>query len=470
VIKFQNTINGRAGQAVITAIGMKSGGEEAVTVSKFINIMDNPKIDQIYMSAPSETLKQNTAAVLPVTVVDLYQRQIELKDISFTGYGTSLLLNGSTTISAYGATLKTEKNVATGETNIIITPTAANIILMATSATGKTTTLNLTAHEAPVASSISGVKSDFASLLVGGASLSTTLKGNVLFTDQYGDEISAPTYKGSKSNGSAPYYTITKINTDSTITSFDPNTGVIYAGSNPGSDIYIIELLDGNSNLLDSHEVTIQVINMDDISSFVIGDLDKFYTGSAAGDYSQQIKVYGLVGSQKVVIGNSSIAYITASGDLGKGISPTGLYTKTLIDTSGKDQTSTITVLLSNGMQVQKTVTYSSASPKAQSLEVKYNGTKIASNQVQIPRSAIEGKSLVGIGATTEGLLFEAKDQYGKHVTSSSYNFIITNKDTSGTVTSSGVAAGFLASDSGKSLQLHVFVGDLNRTLKIIID
>ncbi len=470
VLKFQNVTNGKAGLAVITAIGMKSGGDGVVTVSKSINILDNPKIDQIYLSAPSGNLKLNSTAVLPITVVDIYQRQIELKDISFTSYGTSLVLNGSTTINAFGATLRTEKNVSTGETKIIITPTSNSIVLMATSATGKTTTLNLTALNAPVASDISGLKSDFASMLVVGSSSPTLLKGNVLFTDQYGDEIAAPTYKAVKSNGSTPYYTISKLNTSSTVTSFDISTGAIYAGSNQGSDIYIVELFDQNSNLLDTMDVTVRVIRMEDITSYVIGDLNKFYTGTIAGDYSQQIKLYGVVGNQKVEIDSGIIAYITASGDLGKGISSTGLYTKAVVDTDGKDQTSTITVLLNNGMQVQKTVTYSSAAPKAQSLEIKYNGTKVTSNQIQIPRAAIEGKSLVGTGGTTDGLLFEAKDQYGKYVTSSSYNFIVTGKETSGTVTTSGIATGFVASDSGKSLQLNVFVGDYSKTLKVIIE
>lgn len=471
VLKFKNTVNGKAGNSTITVVGVKSGGSEVVTVSKTITILDNPKIDQVYLSTPSGTIKQNTAIVLPVTVVDIYQRQIELKDISFGTYGTYLTMNGDTVLTAYGGTLRVDKNLSTGETNIVLTPTAAYVVLSVTTATYKTNTLNLTALEAPVATSIAGMQSDFVSMLVGGSSLSTPLKGKVKFLDQYGEEIAAPQYKDAKTNGSTPYYTISKANPSSTITSI--SSGVISAGSTPGTDVYIVELLDKNSNLLDSIEVTITVVSMESINSFVIGDLDKFYTGTGAGSgkYNQQIKVYGVISGQKVEIGDGSILYVSATNGLGAGInSSTGLYTGTLINTDGKDQTSEITVLLANGQTVKKTVAFSSAAPVAQSLVVKYKGTIVTSSEIQLPRPVIEGRSLVGNGSTTEGLVFEAKDQYGKYAESASFNFIVTNKGTSGNVSTTGFASGFLTSDSGKSLQLYVFVGDLSRTIKIIIE
>lgn len=473
VIKFTDTGFDKSGTIVITAVAPSNGKNSYKTIT----ILDNPKIDTIYLSAPSSELKQNTATVLPVTVIDIFGKQVALKDITFGTSGSTLILNANTIMTIHGGTFSVDKNYATGVTNIMITPTSQNIVITVTTATGKFQNLNLNAVAAPVAASIKGVKSDFATMLANDPNLSTNLKDKVTFLDQYGDDIAVPTYKAAKANGSAPYYVITeKSNNDRTI--FNPTTGVIYSTINPGTETYIIELLDKDSNTIDTYEVTITVVKTGDITSYGINDLNKFYTESdaaSAGTHGQKIEIHGLVGGRKVVINQNMITNISATNGL-LGINPlTGVYTPTDVNTSSSDRTSVITVYINNGstiIPVTKSVVFSNAVPVAQSLVVKYDGVVIGSDSIQVPYTQLNGKSLLEVSneSIRSKLTFSAKDQYGQERTSNFFNIVMTGNTTGGTVNNLGFASGFAASDAGKSLQLNVFIDNLYKQIKLTVE
>ncbi len=473
VIKFEDTGYEKSGTVVITAV-VPSNGKNA---SKTITVLDNPKIDIVYLSSPSGELKQNAATILPITVVDIFGSQVALKDIEFNVSGNSMTLNTNTVMIINGGTFRLDKNYATGATNIMITPTSKYVVITVSTATGKSQSLSLTAVEAPVATYIKGVTSDFATMLANDSNLYTELKGKVRFSDQYGDDIEAPVYKTSKVNGSTPYYVITeKSNNDRTI--LNPATGIIYATVNPGTETYIIELLDKDSNTIDTYEVTITVVKSSDITSYGINDLNKFYTESdaaVAGTHSQKIEIHGIVGGKKVVVNQSMITNISATNGL-LGINPTtGVYTPTDVETNGADKASVITVYVNNGttiIPVTKNVKFSNALPLSESLEIKYDGVKVGSTAIQVPYSELNGKSLLAISneSIRSKLLFSAKDQYGQERTSNYYNFVVTGNTTSGTINSQGFASGFKASDAGKTLQINVFIDNLYKQLTITVE
>lgn len=473
VIKFEDTGHEKSGTVVITAVAPSTGKN----AFKTITVLDNPKIDMVYLSAPSGELKQNTATILPVTVVDIFGKQVALKDIAFNISGSTMTLNTNTVMTVHGGTFSVEKNYATGVTNIMLTPTSQHVIITVTTATGKSQNLNLTAVDAPVATYIKGVSSDFATMLANDPTLYTELKGKVTFYDQYGDNIEAPVYKTTKANGSSPYYVITE-KSDNDRTIFNPSTGVIYATSNPGTETYVIELLDKDSNTIDTYEVTITIVRLSDITSYGINDLNKFYTESdaaSAGTHSQKIEIHGLVGGRRVVVNQNMITNINATNGL-IGINPsTGVYTPTDVNTNGADKTSVLTVYVNNGttiIPVTKNVVFSNAIPLAKSLVIKYDGVTVGSESIQVPYTELNGKSLLAISndAVRSKLVFSAVDQYGEERTSNFYNFVVTGNTTSGTVNSQGFASGFKASDAGKSLQLNVFIDNLYKQLTITVE
>lgn len=470
IIKFKDTGKEISGTVLIVVVAPSTGAN----ASKTIEVLSNPKIDKVFLSTPSSVIKQGSQIVLPITVIDIYNNAVPLKDIEFSGSGSTLILNKSTFLTANGATFSVEKNYATGVTNIMITPTSKNIVITATTATNNFQHLNLTALEASIPTNIYGIKSDFASVLANDSGLSTKLEGKVIFADQYGEEVSAPVYRSSKVNSSSHYYVITK-KSSSGYTVFDANQGTIYATSNAGTDTYVIELLDKKANIIDSREVDITIIKASDIISYGIDDLNKFYTdASGAPTHKQTIRIHGLYDGRKVVINQNMITNITATNGLTGFNSNTGVYTPLSINTNGNDKSSTITVYVNNGdslIPITKGVVFSDAMPLAKAVTVKYDGATINTDSIQIPYSELSNKFLLDIGSGDKSkLLISAKDQYGVERPISAYTFVVTGVTTKGDVNAIGYASGFTSVDRGKTFDLNVFIDNIYKSLKITIE
>ena len=471
VLKFQNTGHEKSGTVIITALAPTTGRN----ASKSITIMDKPKIDRVVLSAPAGTLKQNTAVILPVTVYDMNNKLMDLSDISIVQNGSTLTLNTNTFMTAVGGTLSVRKDYLTGATNIILTPTAKNIIVTVSTQTSKVQTLNLTASDPPVPTYIFGVKPDVATVLANDSSLSTVLKDNIVFLDQYSEETTAPVYKQSVANGSEYYYTIREKSTNNFSTSFNSGTGTVYSSPNAGSELYIIELRDKDSKLIHYFEVAVTVVNMKDITSFVIKDLNKFYTDvSGIGTHNQTIEVYGLYGGKRVVVNQDIIMNISATNGLTGINTATRTYIPVNIDTKGEDRTAELTVFVYNGtdiIPVTQNVVFSNATPVAQALDMQYGGVKINLDEVNIPYYELSNKSLIPFGteAGRSKLQFIAKDQYGVQKSIDRHKFVVTNNSTGGSITTTGFASGYSAADSGKLFQLAVFVDNLYKMIKIVV-
>lgn len=470
VLKFQNTGYEKSGTVVITIVAPANGK----IGSKSITVMDKPQIDIVNISAPASTLKQNTAVILPVSIVDMNNKPMDLKDITFTANGNNLTLNTYTFMTVVGGVLTVDKDYASGTTNIVLTPTAQYVVVTVSTHTGKVQTLNLTAYDASVPTYIKGVKSDFAAILANDSSLSTVLKDNVVFLDQYSEEIAVPAYKTAKANGTDPYYTIREKSFNST-TNFIASTGTIYSTVNYGTEVYIVELFNKDSTLIQSYEVTITVVNMKDVTSFGINDLNKFYTDvSGIGTHNQTIEVYGLSGGKRVVVNQDIIMNISTTNGLTGINTATRTYIPTNIDTKGEDRASELTVFVYNGadiIPVTKNVVFSNAIPIAQALETEYGGVKVSSDVVNIPYYELSNKSLIPFGSEVgrSKLQFSAKDQYGVQKSINLYKFVVTNNTTGGSVSPVGFASGYRAADSGRSFQLAVFVDNLFKSIKIVV-
>jgi len=469
VIKFKDTGYKIDGNAIIV-ISVPTTG---VTATKTIEVVPEPKIDKVTLSAPTGTIKQGSPVVLPVSVVDNFSKTIPLKDIDFSGSGSTLLMNKSTALTAIGGTLSIDRDYATGDTNIMVTPTATNVVITVTTATSKFDHISLTALDASVPKAIEGVESDFASILTNDSSLSTKLEGKVVFKDQYGDKMPAPAYKAVKSNYSSYYYVITK-KTGIGSTVFDPSTGTIYSTTTPGTDTYVIELLDQSSKVIDSKEIDIKVIKPSEITSFGVDDLDLFYTdASGISTHRQTITIHGLYDSKRAVINQNMIVNISASNGLTGFDSKTRIYTPVNINTNGEEKAATLTVYINNGdriIPITKDVVFSDAVPQAKEIIVRYDGAIINTDTVTVPYSELVNKSLLGLSSDSSKLSISAKDQYGVERSITSYNFVVTGNTASGTVSSVGYATGFKAADRGKTFDINIFIDNLYKVLKIVIE
>ena len=79
-----------------------------VTATKTIEVVPEPKIDKVTLSAPTGTIKQGSPVVLPVSVVDNFSKTIPLKDIDFSGSG-STLYEQEHGLTAIGGTLSRQR-------------------------------------------------------------------------------------------------------------------------------------------------------------------------------------------------------------------------------------------------------------------------------------------------------------------------------------------------------------------------
>ena len=455
----------KGGTVVITVVAAGTGKTASTTVT----VLENAKIDTVVLSAPETELKLNKAAVLPITVIDTYGNEVALKDITFTAEktgeslasATELKLNTDTKLTASGATLAVKKNYITDVTTIEITPTNKNIVLTVTTATTKFQSLPLVAVDAPVPTSIKGMKSDFVSMLADVDTMKTDFYSKVELLDQYGDTFSDAMPSGYT-------YTVTAKDTPA-YTNYV--SGAVYAKGEDkvGTDVYVVKLTKtsgSNTETLDELEVAVTVVDKEKITAFGIDDLNKFYTGATSSNYAQTVKIHGLVDGKKVAVPQTMIKMVTASNGLP--VSTTGVFdVSTAVYTDNKDVSSIITVWVeagSNTYTLTKDVVYSSAAPKAASLVIK-KGDDEVTNAVEVALTS--GNLFTGI----DGLKVVAKDQYSVDKNTDA-KFAITNNETGLTmvINDNGdltITGGTIV--PGKSFTLTVYMDGLYKSAKVFV-
>ncbi len=219
---------------------------------------------------------------------------------------------------------------------------------------------------------------------------------------------------------------------------------------------------------LDVYEVTVTVVDLEDITSFAIADLNKFYTGAVNAAYNQQVEINGVYNGHNVAVNQSMLKDVTATNGLI--IEHSGAYTANVVDVDDADVTSVLSALVENTATgntytTTKSVVYSDAAPVATEVVAYYDDTEITAGAAQIPFAQLnhdltDGSSL---------LEFVAEDQYGVNISADCY-FVATNITTTGVISTAGVGSGFIAGDAGKSLILSVSNGGAYTSLKIIVE
>ena len=436
------------GVVVITAVAAGTGKTASVT----LEVKADPKIDVVNLIAPETELKIGVGTVLPLEIIDTYGDEVKLTkdDDSDVVVNTvkeekdTVTLFSDTTLRATGAEFSKSIDYVSGKLSIKIKPTEKTVVITVTTATGKYQHLTLTAKDAPVATSIKGLKANFATMLANDSSLSTDLKNNVIFLDQYGDVIAdtdAPKFSATPAAGK---FTVEEKSSGENLPS-----SVISSSETAGSAKYVIKLYDADSKVVDTYEFTITIVDKDKITSFEVADIDKIYTGPAGetgepdpDDYSFDFEVYGLVSGKKVVINQNMVQYV--SGLAGVQVKDNkAVYEHTETPTDGKDVNGTLTFLVANSKAtytVTKDIVYSDAAPKAQSIVFKKGSQEIKGDVTSAPANSY-----------ANDITAVVTDQYGVESTITVKDMVKTNVTT-------------------KSVQLHVFVDGLYKTLKVILE
>lgn len=461
-----------SGTVVITAIATGTGK----SASKTIVVKKNPEIDVITINAPESELKQGKEAVLPVELVDSYGSAVDLYDLEvLTGDGTSTLTlkidsaDNATTITATNATFSVTTDYIKKVKTVKLTPadTAKVVVLTATSATGKTTSLTLSVSDKPVPTSIKGIDPDVVLRLANVANLETEFSADdVILLDQYGEEIGLKTGYTLEIAGPSTGAK-TELTTDSAIK--------VLSGATAGTDTYTVTLKKA-SEVIETYEFKVTVIAPKDIKVFGIEDLNKIYVGTTDNAYDQAIEIYGLVSGNKVVVPQTWMKHVSATGAIAGQVSTSGYDAANLSSTvDAGDHNAVITVLVDNGdatYTVTKDVVYSKDAPKAQSVVVKYDGKTVSAESLEVDKAELANKDIVGGNSK---LQIVAKDQYGVTITTG-FSFVVTNNNTSVTsinIDAGGVinlsGGGFTSDDNGKTFKLNIFIDGIYKALTIYV-
>ncbi len=428
------------GTVVITAVASATGKTANVT----LEVKADAKIDVVNLSAPEAELKQGVAAVLPLEIIDSYGDEVKLgKDAAVVISGSDddvLTIDTNTTLRVSGAEFSKVVDHVKDTTTIKITPTAKTIVITVTSATSKYQNLTLVANDAPVVTSIKGLDKDFAAMMANDDTLDTDLDDNIIFLDQYGDEIDAPAFA---TTASAPGEFTVEDGDGVLLSSL-----VIASSNDAGTAKYVVRLFDADGEELDSFEFSITIVDKTKITSFGVEDLNKFYTGPADGtgepvaaDYEQDITVYGLVNGKKVKINQDMVKHVSGLDGVAI-VSDEVVYEQAETETDGKDKEGTLTFLVDNGKAtytITKAIVYSDAAPKAQSVVFYNDGDEVKGDVTSSDDYAVNITAV-------------AKDQYGVELPAITVaNMVKTN-------------------ETIESVQLNVFIDGLYKSLKVIIE
>jgi hypothetical protein len=460
-----------------------------------IVVQENPKIDTVTLSAPETSLKQTVETALPIAITDTYGQEINFWDVTVGGANnsaggvTELTLNDSSTkLTVTNAKLFLYKDYVNKVQTIKVKPEegAKTVTFQVVTANNKVSTLTLSVLDKPVMMAIKGTDGDFAPMLANtnSSDVKTQIKNNVVFLDQYGDEYfdwsgRYPSF-GSATTAGDRYYTVTaKTAAADRVTTGDGIGDIKAVGKvgddlNVGADVFEVKLYEkasGEDKLLDTYEVAVTVVDGTKITEFAVDNLNKFYVGNtgAADGHNQQVKIYGLVNGNKVVVPQSMIKHVTCTA-LGTKLNASGAFDAdagTAIETKGEDKTAKITVLVDNGANtftIDKEITYSSAAPAAASLKSYMDGDwNEVKDTVQVSHDDINRNLL-----ETGKLFFQAKDQYNVVITSG-FTFVLTSNNTNATISGSTIS-NVTDADIGKSFVINAFNNGLSATLKVIIE
>jgi hypothetical protein len=252
--------------------------------------------------------------------------------------------------------------------------------------------------------------------------------------------------------------------TDTTVT--------VKTSATEATDKYTVNLnktVSGTTTLIDTLDVSVQVVNLDKISEFVINDMYKVYTGTAdrVSGHNQEISVYGMYNGKIAAVPQSVI--VAVSDNAGLTVATGGAYVTTAgAITNGADKTATITVLVSNNATsktLTKEVVYSDAAPKAQSIAAYSNGIK-KTTEINITTSGSVTFDLNNI-SSSNSIYFKATDQYGVARVGSAMRYAVT--DVNGTTEFNAVVStdGKLTVSGTGSFVLSAFCDGLMTQIQV---
>jgi hypothetical protein len=458
-----------AGVVTITLVS-KSGK----VGTKVLTVKEDAAIDTFTLMAPSAIVKQGIPITIPFTAIDQFGKQVteatgSLAVNSCVGGTLELGPNDSkTVINVTNGTISTTTDI---DNNLVIKVTPGDaaskkVTMVATPPSAKVKTLTLTVKDAPVATSIGGIKADpfYNAMQVGEIQALAATVNDIKVLDQYGDVMdSIGTYK----------LEISKVDSVNNKVTYGAGN---FTADNAGTTQYKIYLKDDSDNTKDTYSFTMEAVALKDIGSFGIEDIDKIYTGTSerfndAAEYDRTVKIYGKKGTKDVLVDPDLLKAVTSSTFTinGKVIE----HASNNIDTDGADKTAKIFATIAgstNVITVSKDVTYSSATPKAVKLIVR-DKAKVEITDGVVYEAAANLASSKILGTDTD-FVFYAEDQYG--VAAKALTYVVSNIDNPNTdISIDGDGVLTVTGDAivaGDSFVITVVIDGFVKNLKVIAE
>ncbi|MFX4304098.1 hypothetical protein F8N00_01815 [Exiguobacterium sp. A1_3_1] len=480
----------KAGKATISIIS-KTTGKVAQYV---VEVKEGVKADAVTLSAP-ELAVAGEKTEIPFTAFDLDGKEITKASTLNGPKGLTISDNDS------NSTVSIVNDTKTGKAKLVLDDTAGStarkVILTATSANGKVSTLIVDVKAAAEPKVITATKDVVTDLAVGGQFKLN--KDTLVLKDQYGRDFDLTGKLSAKAPAvaDAGKYLIkveksdtladkVALSTDKLIAS--NNADVTVTGSKKGSEaiklsIQKVDNLGVAQTVASSElEVNVKVAEKSDIVSYELKDISSIYdepTGTVGEGYAKKLVVYGvLADGKKVVLPNTEYAVVTGNEKL--------VYDKTtstldvavadnIVDQDGKDVAVNVKVIVdsTNGPVVlEKAVTVTTAKPKADSVELK------SKNNLKVDGNIVTGSiSDVTDAADLKSILYVV-DQYGEDISSTAdvtltaTNLVNSDKDNTVPVAVNNGSAtlSFTGVESGDSYNLTYVIDGKVVTVKVIAD
>ncbi|WP_432363781.1 S-layer homology domain-containing protein [Sporosarcina sp. UB5] len=435
VLELKEPRNKRHGKATISIKSRTTGK----TATYEVIVAEGVKADTITLGTPQLAVAGEKTEV-PFLVYGTDGREITNAAILNHANGVKVITN-----DRYVKTV-IENDPLTGRAKLFITDssnssTDRQVLVTATTANNKVTTMYVTMRAKAEASRIVATKGIGTNVVVGGTI--TLSKETLVVNDQYGRDFALTNSNlataVNSTNRDKYVIEVETIDDKVALSSnkyITANNSVTVTGVKRGSDTVLLTLQQidskGVARNVDSraYELNVNVTDKSNIVHYELKHIDVIYDNPAitsSNNYAREIIVYGITtDGQRVVVPASEYTVITGHDDLVYNASTGTIYVRGNKDIVDKnDEYISVKVIVNADRQpvtLDQTVVVTKAEPYANTIELQSaNGYTVQGEILHIPGTTAN----VNISSTNLKAVLKITDQYGEDISSSASNRII---------------------------------------------
>ncbi|WOV88055.1 S-layer homology domain-containing protein [Sporosarcina oncorhynchi] len=488
VLELKKPNNNKQGTAVIS-IRSKSTGK---TATYEVTVAEGVKADTIALGTPQLTVADEKTEV-PFLVYGTDGKEISNTAVLNNANGVNVMTNDRLVKAVI------ENDPLTGKAKLYLIDSSnatsdRQVLITATTANNKATTMYVTMRAKAEASRITAMKDIETNVFVGG--VITLSKDAIVVIDQYGRDIvlnnsNMATAVNTSNTGK---YVIDVVALDDKVALssnrlITATNAVTVTGKKKGSDYLRLNLQQIDSrgvarNVDSGYELNVKVTDKSSVVQYELKNIDIIYDNPAktsTNNYAREVIVYGLTtDGNRVVIPASEYTVITGHEDLIYNASTGTIYVRGNKDIVDKDdQYIPVKVIVNADRQpvtLDQTVIITKAEPYANTVELQSSiGLTVQGQFLHIPGTT----SNVNISSTDLKAVLKITDQYGEDISRSASdrikltatNLVNSNNDsTVPAVSGNGTnTLTFTGVQRGDSFFLTYFVDGKTLTTQVVV-